>query len=134
MNCIFCKIMKKEIPCAKVYEDDKILAFLDIEPVNEGHTLVIPKRHHTDLFELPEEILAHSLAVIKKIAIAVKKAVNADGINIGMNNGVAAGQAVFHAHFHIIPRFTEDKLGEWKRGSYKEGEMNVWAGKIKDKL
>lgn len=134
MDCIFCKIIKGEIPCAKVYEDDKVFAFLDIEPVNEGHTLVVPKRHHKDLFELPEEFLAHSLAVIKKIAAAVKEAVDADGINIGMNNGAAAGQAVFHAHFHIIPRYTGDKLGEWPRKKYAEGGINAFARKIKDLL
>ncbi len=133
-DCIFCKIIKGEIPSAKVYEDDKVMAFLDIQPVNEGHTLVVPKRHHEDLFDLPEEFLSSGLGAIKKIATAVKKAVDADGINIGMNNGRAAGQAVFHAHFHVIPRFKNDRLKEWKRKSYQEGEIEAAARRIKDIL
>lgn len=133
-NCIFCKIIKGEIPCAMVYEDDKVLAFLDIEPINEGHVLVVPKRHHESLFELPEEFLGAGLSAIKKIAGAVQKAMDADGINIGMNNGRAAGQAVFHAHFHIIPRFENDGLKHWKRKSYQEGEIEATARRIKDNL
>ncbi len=133
-DCVFCKIIKGEIPCAKVYEDDKIFAFLDIEPVNEGHTLVVPKRHHESLFELPEEFLSSGLGAIKKIAVAVQKAMDADGINIGMNNGRAAGQAVFHAHFHIIPRFENDGLEHWKRKSYQEREIEATARRITDIL
>lgn len=133
-DCIFCKIIKGEIPCAKVYEDDKIMAFLDIQPVNEGHTLVVPKRHHEDLFDLPEEFLSSGLGAIKKIARAVQKAVDADGVNIGMNNGRAAGQAVFHAHFHIIPRYNKDELGEWPRKAYQEGEIGATARRIRDIL
>lgn len=112
-ECIFCKIIKGEIPCEKVYENDKIFAFLDIKPVNKGHTLVVPKEHFTDLFEMTDDVLSDVFVKVKKIAKTVMDAVKADGINIGMNNKPAAGQIVFHAHLHIIPRFTGDGLKHW---------------------
>ena len=103
-DCLFCKIISGEIPSAKVYEDEYSFAFLDINPINPGHTLLVPKRHFANLYETSDETLKELTPIIKKLAIAVKKAVSADGINIGMNNDPAAGQLVFHAHFHIIPR------------------------------
>lgn len=106
--CIFCKIINKEIPCYKVYEDDLFLAFLDISPAAVGHTLVIPKKHVKDIFELDDEIKTNLLSVCQKVAIAVKKATNCEGINILNNNGLEAGQTVFHYHVHIIPRYSND--------------------------
>ncbi|MCW4009101.1 MAG: HIT family protein [Candidatus Bathyarchaeota archaeon] len=104
-SCIFCKIVRKEAPAAVVYEDEQILAFMDIRPVSEGHTLVIPKQHCEDIFDTPQDLLAATHRVTQKIASAAKKATNADGISIVQQNGVAAGQDIFHLHVHIIPRF-----------------------------
>lgn len=113
-ECIFCKIVKGEIPADKVYEDENFLAFLDIKPNNPGHALIIPKAHYENLYKIPDEVLSAIAPLIKKISIAVKKGTNADGINIGMNNDPAAGQIVPHAHFHIIPRFADDGLKHWQ--------------------
>ncbi len=130
MDCIFCKIIKGEIPCSKVFEDEKFFAFLDIGPVNRGHTLVIPKKHYKNLLDMPEDELKGYIETIQKVSKAIIKAVNADGISINMSNEPAAGQVVMHAHFHLIPRFKNDGLKLWPQGRYKEGE----AEKIKNKI
>jgi len=129
-DCIFCKIIKGEIPSSKIYENDKVLAFLDIGPVNKGHTLVIPKKHFTNIFDIDEKVLDEVSRVVRKIAPAVKKAVNADGVNVMSSNGEAAGQVVMHSHIHIIPRFKNDGLKLWPQGKYEEGEMNSFKEKI----
>ncbi|MBD3249659.1 HIT domain-containing protein [Candidatus Woesearchaeota archaeon] len=133
-DCIFCKIVNGEIPCSKIYEDEKVLAFLDISPINKGHVLLIPKEHHKDLFDTPDDTLAAFAKTAKKIAKAIEQATDADGINLGQNNGKAAGQEVFHAHIHIIPRFSDDGLKHWPGGKYKEGEEKEFAEKIRSKL
>lgn len=131
-SCLFCKIIAGEIPCTKVYEDDTVLAFLDIHPVNIGHTLVIPKAHHTNLYETPDETLAHMMSVVKKISTAIKSALSAEGINIEMNNDPVAGQLIFHTHFHIIPRFSGDGFKHWHGArDYRDGEMTEIEEKIK---
>lgn len=135
MDCLFCKITRGEIPSAKVYEDGHSFAFLDINPVNPGHTLLVPKKHFANLYETPDETLKEISPTIKKLAVAVKKAVSADGINIGMNNDSAAGQLIFHAHFHIIPRHSEDGHKHWRsKRVYKDGEIGQTAEKIKANL
>ncbi len=134
MDCIFCKIVKGEIPCQKVYENDKILAFLDIMPIHKGHTLVIPKEHHADILEMPDDTLAELAKTAKKISKAVKKAAKADGFNIGQNNGAAAGQAVFHFHLHIIPRFNDDGLKSWPHQKLPEEDMKQIQEDIKNSL
>lgn len=131
---IFLKIIAGEIPAHKVYEDEYTYAFLDATPNNPGHTLVIPKERYKDIYEIPEEVLSHVMNTVKKVAIAVKKATNADGINIGMNNEPAAGQLVFHAHIHVIPRFKDDGLKHWGRKEYKEGEAEKVAESIRAEL
>ena len=134
-DCLFCKIISGVIPSAKVYEDEYSFAFLDINPINPVHTLLVPKRHFANLYETSDETLKELAPTIKKLAIAVKKAVSADGINIGMNNDSAAGQLIFHAHFHIIPRHTEDGFRHWRgKRAYKDGEINQVAEKIKASL
>ena len=130
MDCIFCKIIKGEIPSSKVYEDSNVLAFLDIGPVNKGHTLVIPKEHYETLFDVPDDLLKEVIVVVKKVSKAVKKGVEADGISLGMSNYKAAGQVVPHAHFHIMPRFSDDGLKLWPQGKYEEGEMDSYKEKI----
>ncbi len=132
--CIFCKVVKGELPSNKVYEDEKVIAFLDIGPVNKGHTLVIPKTHCEDIFDISEEDLKQVAAVSKKVAKALMKAVKADGISIGQSNKEDAGQAVFHYHMHIMPRFKEDGLNLWPQGSYAEGEAKKIAEKIREEI
>jgi histidine triad (HIT) family protein len=130
-NCIFCKIVKGELPSSKIYEDDKVFAFLDIEPVNLGHTLVIPKEHFVNIYETPESIMIHMMKVVKRLSSAIKNSLKADGINVTMNNDPAAGQMVFHSHIHIIPRITNDGFGVWKgKTSYKGGEKDEIATQI----
>jgi len=133
-DCIFCKIIKGEIPCAKVYEDKEVIAFLDISPVNPGHTLVVPKEHHETLMDLPEEIACKVMKVVKKVASAVKEAVNADGVNINQSNLKPAGQLVPHVHFHVIPRIAGDGLRLWPQSKYKEGQMEEVRKEIEKKL
>ena len=123
-ECVFCKIAQGEIPAGadKIYEDENFIAFLDIKPNNPGHTLIIPKTHYKNLYELPDEVLSEMAPLIKKLANAVKKGINADGINIIMNNDSAAGQIVPHAHLHIIPRFANDGLRHWPGKPYANKE------------
>lgn len=134
-NCIFCKIVKKQAPSSVVYEDPQVLAFMDIRPVNEGHTLIIPKPHYEDIFNTPEELLAQTHKVTKKIAVAVKAAVKADGISIVQQNGAAAGQEVFHLHVHVIPRFEGKKMPRFEElGIVDRETLDAVAGKIKPYL
>lgn len=109
-DCIFCKIAAGDIPSAKVYEDGDVLAFMDIAPAARGHVLVIPKTHFPNLLEASDEAVAKALAVAKRVARAQMKALGADGVNLFQTNGTAAGQTVFHLHFHVIPRFDGDGL------------------------
>lgn len=109
-DCIFCAIAAGEIPSFKVYEDDLVLAYLDINPFSKGHTLVIPKAHTTGLLDTPDETLAAVIARVKKVAAHLKQALLCDGFNILQNNGVAAGQTVMHVHFHIVPRYGNEQL------------------------
>jgi len=102
-SCVFCKIARKEAPAKIVYEDDQVIAFMSIQPINVGHTLIVPKTHYENVYTIPLGEIAYLYKIVKKIAHAVKNAVNAEGIRIVQNNGVAAGQVVFHLHAHIIP-------------------------------
>lgn len=130
-TCLFCKIIAKDLPSAKIYEDEHCYAFLDLHPINIGHTLLVPKAHSANLYEMNDETLAVLAPVIKKVAIAIKNALNADGINIEMNNDPIAGQIVFHSHIHIIPRFSGDGFKHWHGArDYHEGEMGEVAKKI----
>ena|SRR3989344_6722387 len=134
-DCIFCKIEKNEIPSERVYEDDGYIAFLDINPISFGHTLVIPRGHHSNIDETPDGVLAGMIALAKKIGLAVVASLGADAYNIHINNGRASGQLVDHVHLHIIPRTLDDGLKAWRgRGSYPEGEMSATADKIKTEL
>lgn len=128
-DCIFCKIIKGEIPSYKIYEDKKVFAFLDINPINSGHTLIVPKKHFKNIFDLEEEIAKHMICVAKKISLALKK-IGADGVIISMNNGEAAGQAVLHVHIHIIPRFEGDGLTSWPTKKMGEKELKEITNKI----
>ncbi len=109
-DCIFCKIIREEIPCFKVYEDEYTLSFLDINPIAPGHALVIPKFHTPNIYQAPAEWLGHTMATVSRVARAVDASVSPGGINILQANGPGAAQSVFHIHFHIIPREADDGL------------------------
>lgn len=119
-DCVFCAIAAGEIPSFKVYEDELVLAYLDINPFSEGHTLVVPKAHTTGLLDTPEETLAALLARVKKVAAHLKAALPCDGFHILQNNGAAAGQTVGHIHFHIVPRRNGDPI----EFASRPGDMN----------
>ncbi|MDQ0159932.1 HIT family protein [Alkalibacillus salilacus] len=106
-DCIFCKILDGEIPSAKIYEDDDVYAFLDISQVTEGHTLVIPKKHCEDVFDLDEDTAAKLFKAVPNIARGIRSAFNPQGLNMLNNNGSFADQSVFHVHLHLIPRYDE---------------------------
>lgn len=131
MSCLFCKIVRKEIPANIIYENDKILAFLDIRPVNPGHTLVIPKEHYEHCLETPDGILAEIMRTVKKITPAILASVGAKAFNLGANCGRLAGQAVFHTHFHIMPRYSEDGHHLFHGRETPEDELEKIAAKIK---
>jgi histidine triad (HIT) family protein len=133
-DCLFCKIIKGEIPSTKIYEDENSFAFLDINPVNPGHTLLVPKKHSRNIFDTDDEVLKQLAPTLKKLSIAVKDGASADGVNIHINNEPAAGQVVFHTHIHIIPRFTGDGVKMWKGGEYKQNEIEKIAEKIKNMI
>jgi histidine triad (HIT) family protein len=131
-DCVFCKMVSGQIPYAKVYEDDAVLAFLDIGPISDGHTLVIPKQHVEKLHDCPVELIERVCSPLGKIAAAVAKAMDSDGYNVLCNNGRAAGQLVEHLHFHIIPRNSNDGvLRRWPSYKYEEGKIEVIAEKIR---
>ncbi len=119
-DCIFCKIVAGDIPCFKIYETENVLSFLDIGPVNKGHALVIPKAHYENIWDMPAELGKDIITAAQLAGSAIVKATGADGMNLLMNNNEAAGQLVFHAHFHIIPRFAEDGLKHWDQMEYND--------------
>jgi len=124
-----------EIPTTKIYEDDAVLAFLDIGPVSDGHTLLIPKRHFEKLHDCPPEILAQVSSRLGKVAKAVAAAMNCEGYNLLCNTGKAAGQLVKHLHFHIIPRNSGDGLfTRWPAYQYPQGRIETIAAKIRQNL
>jgi histidine triad (HIT) family protein len=133
-NCIFCKIISGKIPSHKVYEDDKILAFLDVSPVNPGHTLVITKEHHKDLLSLPTDLTSELILTVKKIAPAVVSGSGATGFNLHLNNGPVSGQVIDHVHFHIIPRYGDDGYHLWSGGLYQDGQAEDILTKIKKNI
>lgn len=104
-NCRFCRLARREEPMSLVYEDEKVMAFLDNRPLTEGHTLVTPKKHYEYIYDMPDDEVGYLFQTVKKIAVAVKKATKAEGITISQNNGRASGQIIFHVHVHVIPRY-----------------------------
>lgn len=129
--CIFCKIVSGDIPAYKVYEDDFVLAFLDVAPVNYGHVLVVPKKHYANMEEVTEDDLCRVMKVVKKVGRSLKENFGAAGYNIQENNDPIAGQVVPHIHFHLIPRLENDGLLLWAGGRYGDGEIEEVLNKIK---
>jgi histidine triad (HIT) family protein len=133
--CIFCKIVQKQATSSIIYEDEAVMVFLDIRPLNLGHTLIIPKTHYVDIFDIPPELLSRIYRVSKQIALVVKKATNADGISIIQQNGKAAGQDIFHLHVHVIPRFEGQKLQSFSElREVDRASLDEMAEKIKQQL
>jgi histidine triad (HIT) family protein len=130
-NCIFCAIAAGRQPAARIFETQRVLAFLDIAPVNYGHALVIPKSHHQTLLDLPEDLWTEMGQVCRRVAQALRTALYAQGFNIGMNNFEAAGQVVFHAHIHVIPRYFTDGLHLFPQESYKPGDLEKTATQLR---
>ena len=134
-ECVFCKIISGKASTEKLYEDGKTLAFLDIFPASKGHSLVIPKKHYRTLSDMNEEDLAATIKTVQKIGKAVAKAMNADGFNVVQSNERAAGQVIFHVHFHVIPRKEGDKLSfSWPHLREKDIELPKWREIIKREL
>jgi histidine triad (HIT) family protein len=134
-DCLFCKMVAGQIPVAKIYEDEVVLSFLDIGPISDGHTLVIPKQHFEKLHECPAGLLGEVFSRIGRIAGAVAEAINCDGYNLLCNNGRAAGQLIEHLHFHIIPRNTGDRLfSRWPSYEYEDGKIEEIAVAIRENL
>lgn len=132
MDCIFCAICEGKIPSSKVYESENLYAFLDLNPANKGHTLLIPRLHCADILAVPPSLGQEVLEAIQRIAPAILSVTGATGFNVFQNNGSVAGQEIFHLHWHIIPRFENDGIRLWKQGAYdSQEEMNRFATSIK---
>lgn len=131
-DCIFCRIVRGELPSIKVYEDADTLAFLTIQPTNAGHTLVIPKEHAANVFEASSELWGKVQETVRKVAHAVEKGTNADGVNITMNNREHAGQVVDHIHIHVIPRFKGDNLALFPHHDRNADEGEPVAARIRN--
>ena len=135
MDDLFSNIIAGTVPSARIYEDTLAVAFLDSNPNNKGHILVVPRQKFQNIFDGDAEIVAHMMKVAKIIAVAQKEALNCDGVNIVMNNGVAAGQEIFHAHLHVIPRYTNDGVfGSHTHMQYEPDEIQSIAEKIKNAI
>ncbi|MBL1434183.1 HIT family protein [Candidatus Wolfebacteria bacterium] len=133
-DTIFEKILKGEIPAHKVYENEYTFAFLDIAPINKGHTLVIPKLPTRNILSVDQKTFGHVMETVRFLAPKIKEATGADGINIGINNEPAAGQVVFHLHVHIMPRFIGDGKKLWPGKEYLAGEADIVLNSIKKLL
>jgi histidine triad (HIT) family protein len=135
-DCPFCNIASGKTEASIVYEDATILAFMDLNPANVGHTLVVPREHYENIYEIPEKLLAQMVTVVKRVCVAVKKTVDADGIRVVQLNGRAAGQVVMHIHIHIIPTVSKGGAVMWHRGRLtpERKELDETARKIRENL
>jgi len=122
-NCVFCKIVNKEIPCYKIYEDELTLAFLDINPIVAGHVLIVPKKHFENIFDIEEDYLKAIIEASKKISLKIKETLKIEGINLYQANGPIAGQTIFHFHLHLLPRTEGDGI-----------DFIKWMGKMAKKM
>lgn len=134
-NCIFCKIANGEIPSFTIYEDDKFRVIFDLSPATKGHSIILPKDHFKNVFELSDEYAKEVMLVAKKVASAMKEVLNCDGLNILQNNEEVAGQTVFHFHMHLIPRYKDDGLKlSWTTGELDKNVASQLAAAIKEKI
>ncbi len=132
LNCLFCRIVRGEIPAVRIFEDDATLAFLDINPIVKGHTLVIPKAHFDPLMNTPDDVLARVIRTVRLVARAHVAGLRAEGVNLHQSNGSPAGQVIPHLHFHVIPRFAHDgHHWNWQAKHYDgPTEMQTWAARL----
>lgn len=131
--CVFCRIIKGELPAHKIYEDDEVLAFLDVKPINPGHLLVIPKAHYKTVTDMPKELHGKIYEVVWDLALRVQESLDPDGLKLIQNNNIQAGQVVPHFHVHLIPRFKGDEAyysEEWTTREVSDEEL----GDMKKKL
>ena len=132
MDCIFCKIAAGEVPAHKVYEDDQVVAFLDVSPWTKGHTLILPKSHHLDLLDTPDEIVAKIAVLAKDLAINYKPTLQVDGFNILNNCGEPAGQEVMHYHLHLIPRYKDSDFSIETKNKAKDIDLAEVAADLRN--
>lgn len=134
-DCIFCKIVRGDVPASKILETGDAVAFLDVNPINHGHVLVIPKEHAPSLAELSDEQAAHLGSLLPRLCRAVRKSMAADGFNVVANGGRIAGQTIDHCHFHVIPRFDGDPVNwPWPQTRYQGDEMSAIRSRIEQEL
>jgi histidine triad (HIT) family protein len=129
-DCIFCKIIAGEIPADKVFENEMVFAFLDASPKSRGHTLIVPKKHFENIFDIDEKYLEAIIRASKEISILAKERLGAEGINTINNSGVVAHQSVLHYHMHVIPRYKDDELNTWPDSPYKETDFKEVVQKL----
>lgn len=134
-DCIFCKLANGDIPTYALYEDDDFKVILDAAPSSKGHSLIIPKSHADNLFEMSDDSLEKVLKIAKKVGSALKESLNCDGVNILQNNGLAASQTVFHYHTHIIPRYENDRVNiSWNTTKIEESDAIAFVNDIKERI
>ena len=134
-DCIFCKIAAGEIPSRKIYEDSDLIAIMDLNPTSKGHSLIIPKEHCTNIYDIDEDIAAKVMKTAKKLATKMTVALNCDGFNLLQNNGETAGQTMFHFHMHLIPRYKGDQVGiTWHPGELSDADKEEILLKVKEQL
>ncbi|MFH0970132.1 MAG: HIT family protein [Candidatus Diapherotrites archaeon] len=133
-TCVFCKIIRGEIPSHKIYEDEHYFAFLDIHPISLGHTLIIPKKHSPDFVHATSEDRKGLLEIAAKITPSILKEVHSPAFNIGINTGKESGQIIFHTHMHIIPRKEKDGLSSWKNTAITDEKLSITAQRIRENL
>ena len=133
-NCIFCKIIRGEIPSSTIFEDEDFKVILDINPAAKGHALILPKQHYANLYELPEELASRVMVLAKKLAAHMTERLDCDGLNLLQNNGAVAGQTVFHFHLHLIPRYKDGDNRDlliWNQLTYQKGEVDQIVERIR---
>lgn len=131
-DCIFCKIAAGEIPSRKIYEDKDLIAIMDLNPTSKGHSLIIPKEHYTNIYDIDEEIAGKVMKTAKKLATKMTVALNCDGFNLLQNNGETAGQTMFHFHMHLIPRYkdADNNMLKFTSVSFSDEEMDAIRDQI----
>jgi histidine triad (HIT) family protein len=122
-KCVFCKILDGQILAHKIYETDDVFVFLDIDPYTKGHSLIIPKKHYQDIFDIPDEELKELIIEVKKVAKLHKERLGAKDINVFQRNGILAGQEIEHIHFHVVSRDIDDEVEILPRGQYKGNDF-----------
>ena len=123
VNCVFCQIVSKKIKSLRIYEDESTLCLLDTHPISRGHSLIIPKKHFKNIFDVEENYLKQLIVSTQKVSKLLKKKLNADGVNVLHASGKFAQQSVFHFHIHVVPRYKKDKLDTWPKSNYKEQSL-----------